>query len=196
MPGVGRAAVVAREDGPSPLRLVAYVVADPAAPGAPLDPLTLRRALAERLPGHLVPSAVVVLEQLPLTPSGKLDRRALPAPDFTETSTHEPPRTEPEKVLCGLFAEVLGLERVGVHDDFFERGGDSIVSVRLADRARRAGLALSPRDVFTHRTPAGLARALPDETGPAPEEFTPTGAPLVSLSQSQLDNVKARWRTR
>ncbi|WDF35894.1 amino acid adenylation domain-containing protein [Streptomyces sp. T12] len=196
LPGVGRAAVVAREDGPSPLRLVAYVVADPAAPGAPLDPLTLRRALAERLPGHLVPSAVVVLEQLPLTPSGKLDRRALPAPDFTETSTHEPPRTEPEKVLCGLFAEVLGLERVGVHDDFFERGGDSIVSVRLADRARRAGLALSPRDVFTHRTPAGLARALPDETGPAPEEFTPTGAPLVSLSQSQLDNVKARWRTR
>lgn len=99
-------------------------------------------------------------------------------------------------MLCGLFAEVLGLERVGVHDDFFERGGDSIVSVRLADRARRAGLALSPRDVFTHRTPAALARALPDETGPTPEEFTPTGAPLVSLSQSQLDNVKARWRTR
>ena len=193
LPGVGRAAVVAREDGASPRRLVAYAVA---APGAVLNPLALRRTLAERLPGHLVPSAVVVLKELPFTPSGKLDRRALPAPDFTDTNHFEPPRTEPEKVLCGLFAEVLGLERVGVHDDFFERGGDSIVSVRLADRARRAGLALSPRDVFTHRTPAGLARALPDETGPAPEEFTPTGAPLVSLSQSQLDNVKARWRTR
>ncbi|MFI6012741.1 amino acid adenylation domain-containing protein [Streptomyces sp. NPDC051243] len=193
LPGVGRAAVVVREDAGAPRRLVAYLVA---APGAALDALALRRALAERLPGHLVPSAVVVLEALPLTPSGKLDRRALPAPDFTGTSTFEAPRTEPEKVLCGLFAEVLGLERAGVHDDFFEHGGDSIVSVRLADRARRAGLALSPRDVFTHRTPAGLARALPDETDPAPEEFTPTGAPLVSLSQSQLDNVKARWRTR
>ncbi|KUM73488.1 non-ribosomal peptide synthetase [Streptomyces curacoi] len=193
LPGVDRAAVVAREDGSAPRRLVAYVVA---APGAALDPLALRRTLAERLPGHLVPSAVVLLDQLPLTPSGKLDRRALPAPDFTDTAGFEPPRTEPEKVLCWLFAEVLGLERVGVHDDFFERGGDSIVSVRLADRARRAGLTLSPRDVFTHRTPAGLARALPDETGPGPEEFTPSGAPLVSLSQSQLDNVKARWRTR
>ncbi|KOG17255.1 non-ribosomal peptide synthetase [Streptomyces viridochromogenes] len=198
LPDVGRAAVVATqggpaEDGSAPRRLVAYVVADP---GAALDALALRRALAERLPAHLVPWAVVILKELPLTPSGKLDRRALPAPDFTETSTFEPPRTEPEKVLCGLFGEVLGLERVGIHDDFFERGGDSIVSVRLADRARRAGLALSPRDVFTHRTPAGLARALPDETAPAPEEFTPTGAPLVSLSQSQLDNVKARWRTR
>ncbi|MGW6905407.1 amino acid adenylation domain-containing protein [Streptomyces sp. NPDC054940] len=205
LPGVGRAAVVVREDGAAPRRLVAYVVggaaeaaqeAQSASPSPTLDPVTLRRALAERLPAHLVPSAVVVLDALPLTPSGKLDRRALPAPDFTGTSTFEAPRTEPEKVLCGLFAEVLGLERVGVHDDFFEHGGDSIVSVRLADRARRAGLTLSPRDVFTHRTPAGLARALPDETGPAPEEFTPTGAPLVSLSQSQLDNVKARWRTR
>lgn len=193
LPDVGRAAVVAREDGSAPRRLVAYVVA---VPGAALDALALRRALAQRLPAHLVPWAVVILKELPLTPSGKLDRRALPAPDFTETSTFEPPRTEPERVLCALFADLLGLERVGIHDDFFERGGDSIVSVRLADRARRAGLALSPRDVFTHRTPAGLARALPDETAPAPEEFTPTGAPLVSLSQSQLDNVKARWRTR
>ncbi|MDC0766870.1 amino acid adenylation domain-containing protein [Streptomyces sp. HD] len=193
LPDVGRTAVVVREDGSAPRRLVAYVTA---APSTVLDPRALRRTLAERLPGHLVPSAVVVLDDLPRTPSGKLDRRALPAPDFTETSTFEPPRTEPEKVLCGLFAEVLGLERAGVHDDFFERGGDSIVSVRLADRARRAGLALSPRDVFTHRTPAGMARAAPDETGPGPEEFTPTGAPLVSLSQSQLDKVKARWRTR
>ncbi|MGC9535806.1 amino acid adenylation domain-containing protein [Streptomyces sp. UG1] len=197
LPNVAKAAVVARDDGggSTPRRLVAYAVAT--SPDAPLEPLALRRTLAERLPAHLVPAAVVVLDDLPLTPSGKLDRRALPAPDFTQTAAaFAPPCTEPEKALCGLFAEVLGLERVGVHDDFFERGGDSIVSVRLADRARRAGLALSPRDVFTHRTPAGLARALPDETAPAPEEFTPSGAPLVSLSQSQLDNVKARWRTR
>ncbi|MEU6139693.1 amino acid adenylation domain-containing protein [Streptomyces sp. NPDC047081] len=193
LPGVARAAVVARQDGPGPTHLVAYVVPRP---GETPDPLSLRRTLAECLPAHLVPSAVVLLGALPRTPSGKLDRRALPAPDFTEASTHEPPRTEPEKVLCGLFAEVLGLERVGVHDDFFELGGDSIVSVRLADRARRAGLGLSPRDVFTHRTPAGLATAVPDESAPPAEEFTAPRTPLVSLSAAQLDNVKARWRTR
>ncbi|MGW5617087.1 condensation domain-containing protein [Streptomyces sp. NPDC003877] len=194
LPGVRRAAVVARQDGTVPRRLVAYVEPGPDAATGP-DPAALRHALAERLPAPLVPAAVVVLPALPLTPSGKLDRRALPAPDFTGSSTFDPPRTEPEKVLCGLFAEVLDVERVGVHDDFFALGGDSIVSVRLADRARRAGLGLSPRDVFTHRTPAGLARSLPD--GPAPQgEFTATAAPLVSLSPSQLDNVKARWRSR
>lgn len=196
LPGVARAAVVAREDSGAPRRLVAYVTPEP---GAAPEALGLRRALTERLPGHLVPSAVVVLDALPLTPSGKLDRRALPAPDFTEASEYEPPRTEPEKVLCGLFAEVLGLEQVGVHGDFFELGGDSIVSVRLADRARRAGLTVSPRDVFTRRTPAGLAAgAGTDETADpaAAEGFTATSAPLVSLSQSQLANVKARWKTR
>ncbi|MEU6917889.1 non-ribosomal peptide synthetase, partial [Streptomyces olindensis] len=194
LPGVRAAAVVAREDAAAPRRLVAYVEPDPGAGSAP-DPAGLRHALAERLPAHLVPAAVVVLEVLPRTPSGKLDRRALPAPDFTRASTFDPPRTEPEKALCGLFAEVLGVERVGVHDDFFTLGGDSIVSVRLADRARRAGLALSPRDVFTHRTPAGLARSLPDGTAPE-EDFSATAEPLVSLSRSQLDNVKARWRSR
>ncbi|MFJ8787882.1 amino acid adenylation domain-containing protein [Streptomyces sp. NPDC102462] len=193
LPGVARAAVVAREDGPGPRRLVAYVVPEP--PAAP-DALALRRALAERLPGHLVPSAVVLLDALPLTPSGKLDRNALPAPDLARAHRCAPPRTAPQKVLCALFAEVLGLEQVGVDDDFFELGGDSIVSVRLADRARRAGLALTPRDVFTRRTPAGLAAAAPDEPGPAAEEHTATAAPLVSLSPAQLDNVKARWRSR
>ncbi|CAL9366395.1 D-alanine--D-alanyl carrier protein ligase [Streptomyces sp. enrichment culture] len=195
LPGVRRAAVVARQDGTAPRRLVAYAEPEPGGDGVP-DPAALRLALAERLPAPLVPAAVVVLPALPLTPSGKLDRRALPAPDFTAgASTFAPPRTEPEKALCGLFAEVLGAERVGVHDDFFALGGDSIVSVRLADRARRAGFGLSPRDVFTHRTPAGLARALPDGAAPQ-EEFTATAAPLVSLSPSQLDNVKARWRSR
>ncbi|MCI3242922.1 condensation domain-containing protein [Streptomyces spinosisporus] len=194
LPGVRRAAVVARRDGPGPARLVAYAVPEEGA--APPEPLALRRALADKLPAHLVPSAVVLVDALPLTPSGKLDRRALPAPDFTEAVGFEPPRTEREKVLCGLFAEVLGLEQVGVHDDFFELGGDSIVSVRLADRARRAGLGLSPRDVFTRRTPAGLAAAVPDEPPSPHEEFTASAAPLVSLSAAQLDNVKARWRAR
>ncbi|MET9441840.1 amino acid adenylation domain-containing protein [Streptomyces sp. NPDC006610] len=192
LPAVRGAAVVARPgDGPTPPRLVAYVVPRS---GEDIDPLTVRRALAERLPGHLVPAAVVAVDALPMTPSGKLDRRALPAPDFGAAHSAQPPRTEGEKVLCALFSDVLGVEQVGAHDDFFELGGDSIVSVRLADRARRAGFDLAPRDVFTHRTPAGLAHAAP--AGRAAGEFTAGDAPLVSLSPSQLDKVEARWRNR
>ncbi|MYZ10093.1 hypothetical protein GT028_22375, partial [Streptomyces sp. SID2999] len=90
-------------------------------------------------------------------PNGKLDRRALPAPDFAAEVTSTRPRTEREETLCALVAEVLGLERVGVEDDFFSLGGDSIVAMQLVARARAAGLAFSPRDVFRHKSAAGLA---------------------------------------
>src|SRR5476651_2263475 len=105
----------------------------------------------------MVPSALVVLERLPLTPNGKLDRRALPEPELGSPHSHRAPRTPQETILCGLFAEVLGLERVGIDDNFFERGGDSIVSIQLVSRARRAGLSISPRMVFQHQTVEALA---------------------------------------
>ena len=154
--GVSQAAVIARQDGAGGQRLIGYVVA---ASGAALDTSALRAALARQLPDYMVPSALVVLERLPLTPNGKLDRRALPEPELGASHSHRAPRTPQEAILCSLFAEVLGVERVGIDDNFFERGGDSIVSIQLVSRARRAGLSITPRMVFQHQTVEALAAA-------------------------------------
>ncbi|WP_051707174.1 MULTISPECIES: non-ribosomal peptide synthase/polyketide synthase [unclassified Streptomyces] len=154
-PDVAHATVVLREE-----RLVAYVV--PAGPEA--DPAALRAHTARSLPGHMVPAAVLLLDALPLTPNGKLDRRALPAPDFAAEVGDDRARTPLEETVCTLVAEVLGLERVGVQDDFFSLGGDSIVAMQLVARARAAGLAFSPRDVFRHKSPAGLATVTTEAT--------------------------------
>ncbi|WP_371669343.1 amino acid adenylation domain-containing protein [Streptomyces sp. NBC_00289] len=119
----------------------------------------LRRHAAQRLPDHMVPAAVVVLDRLPLTPNGKLDTRSLPAPDFTSRAVRLP-RTPQEVTLARLFAEVLGLDAVGVDDRFFDLGGDSIRSIQLVSRARAEGLLISPRDVFRDQTVEALvARA-------------------------------------
>ena len=98
----------------------------------------------------------MTLERLPLTPNGKLDRRALPAPEF-RPQVLRAPRSAAEEVLCGLFAEVLGVGRVGIDDNFFALGGDSIVSIQLVSRARQAGLLITPRAVFQQQTVAALA---------------------------------------
>ncbi|MFI1227664.1 MULTISPECIES: amino acid adenylation domain-containing protein [unclassified Streptomyces] len=151
---VDRAAVLVREDQPGERRLVAYVVP---ADAARLDPALLRGRLGEVLPDYMVPAAVVPLAELPLTPHGKLDRRALPAPDYSATTTKERPSTPQEKILCGLFEELLDLPEVGVEDSFFDLGGDSIVSIQLVSRARKAGLTITPRAVFQHKTVRALA---------------------------------------
>ncbi|WP_077801293.1 non-ribosomal peptide synthetase [Streptomyces sp. JHA26] len=151
---VTQAAVIVREDGPSGKQLVGYVTLRQ---GVPADPAGLRRVLADRLPEYMVPAAVVVLPELPVTANGKLDRRALPAPDYGGLATGAAARTEVEKVLCRAFAEVLGLETVGVTDNFFDLGGDSIVAMRLISRARRHGLVLTAEDVFAHKTVEALA---------------------------------------
>ncbi|MFE5598186.1 condensation domain-containing protein [Streptomyces coelicoflavus] len=118
---------------------------------------SLRGHLRDVLPDYMVPSAVVVLDSLPVNANGKLDRRALPAPDFQGQVTGRAPRTAHEELLCGVFAEVLGLPAVGIDDSFFDLGGDSISSIQLVSRARRAGLAISPREVFRHKTVLALA---------------------------------------
>ncbi|GLZ29127.1 hypothetical protein Lesp02_13170 [Lentzea sp. NBRC 105346] len=133
--------VVVVRDG----RLVAYVVSSD----------DVRSWLASRLPEHMVPSVIVPMDALPVTPNGKVDRNALPAPSVAVSG--RAPRTEREEVLCGLFAEVLGLPSVGVDDSFFALGGDSIMSIQLVSRARAAGVELSIRDVFERRTVAALA---------------------------------------
>ncbi|OBK81100.1 non-ribosomal peptide synthetase [Mycobacterium sp. 1164985.4] len=153
--GVDQAVVIAREDRPGDKRLVGYVTA---APGAALDPNDIRAALADRLPGYMVPTAVVVLDALPLTVNGKLDTRALPAPEYTGTDQYRGPSNAIEEVLAGVYAEVLGLERVGVDESFFELGGDSILSMQVVARARAAGVLCRPRDVFAEQTIARLAR--------------------------------------
>jgi len=143
-PQVEQAVVLAR-DG----RLVGYVVGDADVEG-------VREFAATRLPEYMVPSAVVVLDTFPLTVNGKIDRSALPTPEVA-VSAGRAPETAAEKVFCALFAEVLGLDVVGVGDGFFELGGDSIMSMQLASRARAAGWTVSPRQVFEEKTPERLA---------------------------------------
>ncbi len=148
--GVEQAVVVAREDRRGDRRLVGYVTGT-------ADPAGLRAALGERLPAYMVPAAVVVLDALPLTVNGKLDTRALPAPEYTGGG-YRAPANAVEEILAGIYAQVLGLERVGVDDSFFELGGDSILSMQVVARARAAGVLCRPRDVFVEQTVAGLAR--------------------------------------
>ncbi|WP_326682673.1 non-ribosomal peptide synthetase [Streptomyces sp. NBC_01237] len=180
-PGIAQAAVLVREDHRGVKRLVAYLAADTATESG--TAVTAARArIADTLPDHMVPSAVVVLDgSLPLTPNGKLDRRALPEPRWTAMSGADAPTTPAETVLAALFADVLGQPSVGVHDSFFELGGDSIVAIQLVNRAREAGLTIRPREVFRLRTVAALARSAAgtgSETGPT-EGITARPAPAV-----------------
>ncbi|TDT97557.1 amino acid adenylation domain-containing protein [Streptomyces sp. 846.5] len=153
--GVAEVAAVVREDRPGDQRLVGYTVART---GAVLDGAALRGAVAERLPGYMVPSAVVVLDALPLSPNGKVDRRALPAPAPAAPTAGRAPATLAEELLCGLFAEVLGVERVGPEDSFFELGGHSLLATRLISRVRTVlRREVDIRALFEAPTPAALA---------------------------------------
>jgi non-ribosomal peptide synthase protein (TIGR01720 family) len=151
--GVDQAVVIAREDRPGDKRLVGYVTGT-------ADPAGIRAVLAERLPGYMVPTAVVTLEVLPLTVNGKLDTRALPAPEYADVDRYRAPASAVEEILAAIYAQVLGLERVGVDESFFELGGDSILSMQVVARARAAGLSCRPRDVFVEQTVARLARVV------------------------------------
>jgi amino acid adenylation domain-containing protein/non-ribosomal peptide synthase protein (TIGR01720 family) len=156
--GVSQVAVVAREDRPGDKRLVGYVVP---ADWTQADPQALRAAAAEALPDYMVPSAFVLLEDLPLTANGKLDRRALPAPDYASLAGQAAPRTPREEILAAIFADVLGIERAGIHDSFFDLGGDSLLVTRLASRVRSVmGMELPIRAVFDDPTVAGIAERL------------------------------------
>ena len=123
--GVEQAVVIAREDRPGDKRLVGYVTGDRQ------DPAEVRAALAERLPAYMVPAAVVVMDALPLTVNGKLDTRALPAPEYRDADRYRAPASPVEEILAGIYAQVLGLERVGVDDSFFDLGGDSLSAMRV-----------------------------------------------------------------
>jgi non-ribosomal peptide synthase protein (TIGR01720 family) len=161
-PGVGQCAVICREDLPGDKRLVAYLVPDAAAAASP-NASDLRRSLEQRLPPYMVPAAFVFLpDALPLTTNGKLDKRALPAPEPERPELGRvavAPRTPLESRLAAIWRDVLRLDEVGVHDNFFELGGDSILSIHIIARARQAGVPLTPRLLFAHPTIAALAAA-------------------------------------
>ncbi|MFF8841868.1 amino acid adenylation domain-containing protein [Streptomyces sp. NPDC015127] len=185
-PGISQAAVLLREDHRGVKRLVAYLVADDGA-DADASVAAARAQVSEAVPEYMVPSALVLLDgPLPLTPNGKLNARALPEPQWTAMTGDAAPTTPAETTLAELFAEVLGLPSVGVHDSFFELGGDSIVAIQLVNRARAAGLAITPRDVFRRRTVAALA-ALADAAGTvadaAPVELDETALPVSPLQE-------------
>jgi amino acid adenylation domain-containing protein/non-ribosomal peptide synthase protein (TIGR01720 family) len=153
-PDVDIAVVDAHSDGER-TRLVTYLV------GAALpDPAELRAFLSERLPDYLIPAAFVPLAELPVTSSGKLDRHALPEPEFGATTPGALPRNETEAMLAEIWAQVLGLDQIGVHDNFFALGGDSILSIQIVARARQRGLLIGARDVFRRQTVAELATAV------------------------------------
>ncbi|MCP3014693.1 amino acid adenylation domain-containing protein [Nocardiopsis dassonvillei] len=178
--GVAEAVALVRAAPGGGRRLLAYAVPS-TGEAAEEAAEEWRRALARVLPGYMVPAAVVALDALPLTANGKVDRRALPDPGHG--GEHTAPRTDTERVLAEVFASVLAVERVGVHDDFFALGGDSILSIQMVSRARRAGVELSSRDVFSHPSVAALAEVArvrrPGASGTGPVSGPLTATPVM-----------------
>ena len=195
-PAVREAAVVAREEGPGDVRLVAYVVA---ADGEAAEPRALREHLRARLPEYMVPGDVVVLDALPLTAHGKLDRAALPAPQ--RQVGDDAPRTPTEEAVAAIWAEVLRLPRVGIHDSFFELGGHSLLATRVAARIRQSlGVEVSLPDLFEHPTVAALAERVDAGRGdagaereirPRAEEEREDDAFLAGLEALSDDDLRA-----
>jgi amino acid adenylation domain-containing protein len=192
-PAVSGAIAVVREDVPGDRRLVAYVVSD-------ADPEELREHLRRSLPEYMVPNAFVRLETLPKTATGKFDPKSLPAPEYAGAEeSYVAPRTAVEEVLAGIWAEVLHLERVGVHDNFFSLGGHSLLAVTLVARMRRRGLHADVRALFTTPTIAELATAVrsgtlemevpPNRIPAGCGAITPEMLPLVELTQAELDRI-------
>ncbi|MBN3724640.1 non-ribosomal peptide synthetase [Burkholderia sp. Ac-20379] len=186
---IREAVVVARESA-NGKRLIAYVTAQA---GGRAEPDALRAALAAVLPEYMVPSAFVVLDALPLSPNGKVDRKALPDPSFVASAHYAAPVGAVEHMLADVWSAVLGCERIGRHDNFFELGGDSILSLKVAARSAAAGVPMAPRLLFEHQTIAALAvaidlsrdrEALPDDAAAVPLTVVPRDGELP-LSHAQ-----------
>ncbi|HXN80230.1 MAG TPA: condensation domain-containing protein, partial [Steroidobacteraceae bacterium] len=188
---VAQAAVIAREDTPGQQRLVAYVVAAAgAAADAAANATALRAHLGQSLPDYMVPSAFVALDKLPLTPNGKLDRKALPAPEPVPAGLQRAPRTPQEEMLCALYAEVLGLERVGIDDNFFALGGHSLLATRLISRIRATlDVELAIRSLFEAPTVEALVKRLADDgqvARPALRRYARPAEIPLSFAQRRL----------
>jgi amino acid adenylation domain-containing protein/non-ribosomal peptide synthase protein (TIGR01720 family) len=182
-PSVRQAVVIAREEEAGRTRLVGYVVGKN---GNGPSASELQNYVGERLPDYMAPSTIVMLEALPLTANGKVDRKALPAPDQAKSEReYVAPRTPTEELLANIWAQVLGVEKVGIHDNFFSvLGGDSILSIQIIARANQAGLRLAPKNIFEHQTIAGLAEVAGGVATIESEQSLVTGdAPLTPIQR-------------
>ena len=199
--GVGDAVVIAREDAPGDKRLVAYLVARR---GMPLSLAGIRTELGRTLAEHMVPGAYVVMDVLPLTTNGKLDRRALPAPDQTSVLRREfeAPQGEAEALIAVIWQDLLQLDQVGRHDHFFELGGHSLMVIGFIERLRQKGFTASVRAVFTAPVLSAFARQIvavsmqapvfdvpANQIGAGCRRITPELLPLVALSQEEVDGI-------
>jgi aryl carrier-like protein len=202
-PAVHACVVLAREDAPGEKALVAYLVPRE---GQEPEPRDLRHFLSANLPSYMIPSAYISLPALPLSPNGKIDRKALPAPP-REAREMVAPRTPEEATLCQIWAQVLSREEVGIHDNFFDLGGDSILGIQVVSRAQQAGLSLTAQDLFQHQTVAELALvAVPVAPleEPVPVEvavpsaaqaeavLTPEAFPEARFSQKDFDSLMSQ----
>ena len=196
---VREAVVIARHDAGN-ARLVAYVSLKA---GCDVDAANLKAAIATSLPDYMLPSAIVLLDALPLNPNGKVDRKALPAPEFASVGEYVAPEGEVEQKLATIWAEVLGVAQVGRHDSFFELGGHSLLALTLLERMRRDGFSVSVKTLFQQPVLADFARAIAGETDEAVivppngipaacSRITPEMLPLVALSQADIDAIAAK----
>ena len=188
-PAVREAVVIAREDTPGDKRLVAYYTGG--TEEATLNAEQLRSHLSASLPEYMVPAAYVRLEQLPLTPNGKLDRKALPGPEADAYSTrgYEPPLGEIEEKLAAVWAEVLRIDKVGRHDNFFALGGHSLLAVTLIERMRRSGIRADVRSLFATPTLADLAAAVDADALPLSRSLPTASRPAAKRSRRRC----CRW---
>ncbi|EOD66689.1 non-ribosomal peptide synthetase, partial [Amycolatopsis vancoresmycina] len=183
VPGVLDAVVRVLTDADGGKRLAGYLVGVDGE--GPIDAGAVRSTAQQLLPDYMVPSALVVLDELPLTEHGKVDRAALPAPDFRAEVVGRRPRNTVETVVCDILAEVLSVPRVYIDDNFFALGGDSISAIQVAGRARTAGIELTPRDILERRTPAAIAEQVTVREPAADVVAVPDG-PLVTLTDEEL----------
>jgi non-ribosomal peptide synthase protein (TIGR01720 family) len=182
--GVGQCAVTVADIAGTQM-LVAYVAGG-------VEVVELREHVARQLPSYMVPQRVVKLDALPLTTNGKIDRKALPAPDASDINLFAEPQTAAQEILCDIWAEVLGRERVGIHDNFFELGGDSILIIQVVARATQSGLSVTTRDLFERQTVAELSRVAGGERTAGAEKMRDGEVPLTPIQHWFMQQARQR----
>jgi aryl carrier-like protein len=194
-PGIKEAVVVLRKDPPNTERLVAYFILDGSTPSPAHS--DLRSFLLAKLPDYMVPAVFVTLQSFPLTPNGKIDRRALPLPDLSASSRsahYMAPRSPEEQTLSRIWAEVLRLDQVGVNDNLFELGADSLHVFQIAARANKAGLIVTPRQILQFRTIASIVSQLSasESSKPATSTITPVSRDKYRLPRKDTPEVESK----